>query len=71
MDELKRRALERIDALEPEFSEVCQWIFDHPEVGFEEYGSSQKLQTYLVDHGFHVEAGANRFSGGVMLRKGA
>lgn len=57
MDELKRRALERIDALEPEFSEVCQWIFDHPEVGFEEYGSSQKLQTYLVDHGFHVEAG--------------
>lgn len=57
MNELKSKALDTIEALRGEYEEVCQYIFDHPELGFNEYLSSKRLQEYLAAHGFAVEAG--------------
>lgn len=57
MDRLKECALAEIENLRDEYCEVAQYIFDHPELGFEEYKSSKRLQDYLTAHGFEVESG--------------
>lgn len=57
MDKWKQLVLDQVAALEGEFAHITQWIFDHPELGFEEFESSKKLEDYLAAHGFQVEAG--------------
>lgn len=57
VNQVKQRILDKINQLEPEYREVSQYIFDHPELGFEEHLSSKKLEDFLSAHGFKVDAG--------------
>lgn len=57
MNDWKKLVLSRAAELEEQSAAIAQWIFDHPELGFEERQSSRKLQDYLSEHGFRVEGG--------------
>lgn len=44
-----------VDALAPSLDELSQYIYDHPELGFEEFKSSAAHIALLKEHGFAVE----------------
>ena len=54
MDE-KRRAAERFGEVERELKEISRWMYEHPEVGFEENETSARLVAFLEQNGFDVE----------------
>ncbi|RLQ95568.1 M20 family peptidase [Falsibacillus albus] len=49
--------MELTDKMKEEFYEISEYIYQNPELGDKEYKSSQKLITFLKDHGFYVEKG--------------
>jgi amidohydrolase len=51
----KRRAEERFDELEPALKDISRWMYEHPEVAFEEKETSARLVDFLEDNGFVVE----------------
>lgn len=50
----KERAQESLDNVQEELIEISQWLYDNPEIGYEEYDSSARLAGYLGDNGFDV-----------------
>jgi amidohydrolase len=54
---LKSRVCDEVDALEKEITEVSDWLYDHPELGSEEYESAKYLTAILERNGFKVETG--------------
>ncbi len=48
----KARAEHAFTEVEGELGEINQWMYDHPEIGFEEYDTSARLAEFLTDHGF-------------------
>lgn len=50
----KERATEAFDAVESELVETSRWMYEHPELGYEEYESSQRLSQILASNGFKV-----------------
>lgn len=51
----KRRAEERFDELEPALKDISRWMYEHPEVAFEEKETSARLVDFLEESGFVVE----------------
>jgi len=57
VSELKRRALEALDALAPEARDLALRIHANPEVGFQERQAVEWVSAALRRHGYDVEAG--------------
>jgi amidohydrolase len=51
----KESAAEAFDGVERELREISRWMFDHPEVAFEEKETSAKVVDFLSANGFAVE----------------
>ncbi|SHJ79698.1 M20 family metallopeptidase [Hespellia stercorisuis] len=53
----KNKAIEEIEKNRTEITELCEYIFENPELGFQEFKSSRALKEFLEKHGFTVEMG--------------
>ncbi len=53
--DLKDKAAQRFAQIEPELRELSRWMYDHPEIAYEERETSAKLAEALRAHGFAVE----------------
>jgi len=42
-------------AVEADLREISRWLYENPELGYEEHQSSAKIASYLGEHGFTVE----------------
>ena len=51
----KDAAKRNFEQFEGELRDLSRWMYDHPEIAFEEYETSAKLAEYLATHGFDVE----------------
>ncbi|NJB08863.1 M20 family metallopeptidase, partial [Clostridioides difficile] len=52
IESIKKRAYEIENELGKEIEEVCNFIFDNPELGEEEYISSKYLVEKMKEYGF-------------------
>ena len=48
----KETAETAFTAVESDLIEISQWLYDNPELGYQEFESSAKIAAYLADHGF-------------------
>jgi len=55
MDEIKNKIRQWSNTIRNELSEVNRYIFNHPEIGFQEKESSQILIEVLEKHGFKIK----------------
>jgi len=53
--EIKKRAEERFTEAEQELRELSRWMYENPELGYEEHETSRRLVEFLADNGFQVE----------------
>jgi amidohydrolase len=53
--DLKQRALAAFESVEEELRAISRWMYDNPEVAYEEHESSRRLVDFLAAHGFDVE----------------
>lgn len=51
----KEKAKNKIELHRNEISTLCQYIFENPELGFNEYKASEALSDFLSKHGFEVQ----------------
>jgi len=51
----KDTAREAFGRVEHELRKLSRWMYDHPEIAYEEYETSAKLAEYLSNKGFEVE----------------
>lgn len=51
----KQRSTEAFEAVETDLRSISRWMYENPEIGYEEYESSARLASFLEDHGFEVE----------------
>ncbi|MGI9641755.1 MAG: M20 family metallopeptidase [Acidimicrobiia bacterium] len=51
----KQQASETFEAAEPSLQELSQWMYDHPEIAFEEHETSARMVEALRNGGFDVE----------------
>lgn len=51
----KETAAELFDDVEHELRELSRWMYENPEIAFEEKETSARLVEFLGDHGFDVE----------------
>jgi len=51
----KDQAAERFAVVEAELQEISQWMYDNPEIAFEEHNTSARLAGFLGQHGFAVD----------------
>ena len=52
---VKQRSTEAFAAVESDLRSISGWMYEHPELGYEEFESSARLASYLGDHGFSVD----------------
>jgi amidohydrolase len=55
MADLKERAATALAAVETELRDISLWMYENPELAFEEHRSSARLVAFLSDQGFDVE----------------
>jgi amidohydrolase len=55
MSEMKDRAGQNLEKIEETLREISRWMFENPEVAYEERASSARLVQFLRDNGFEVE----------------
>lgn len=55
MVDLKQLAGERFAAAETELQEISHWMYENPEIAFEEHSTSARLVDFLENRGFEVE----------------
>ena len=53
--DLKQQAEKHFSNVEEDLKEISHWMYEHPEIAFQEYETSARLSGYLADHGFDVE----------------
>lgn len=51
---LKQTATDAFRSVEPELREISRWMYQNPEIGYEEHQSSARLASFLHEHGFSV-----------------
>lgn len=51
----KNLARKRINAAAPELRAISRWMYDHPELAYQEHRSSRRLVDFLTEAGFSVE----------------
>jgi amidohydrolase len=56
-EEIKIRVENLVESLQKEFAELSKFIYDNPELGYEEFKSSKAHIDLLRKHGFTVEEG--------------
>ncbi len=56
MDQAKQKICDRIDSLAGELKGVKQWLFDHPEIAYQEHESCDYLKEYMSKQGYAVES---------------
>ena len=54
---VKEELLRRVEALSPQFYPISDYIFDHPELGYQEHEACRVLTRRLSQSGFQVETG--------------
>lgn len=52
---VKQRSTEAFEAVESDLRSISGWMYEYPELGYEEFESSARLASYLGDHGFSVD----------------
>jgi amidohydrolase len=50
----KERAESAFTEVEPELREISRWLYDNPEIQYQEYESSARIARFLGEHGFAV-----------------
>lgn len=56
-NELKREARAAVERLSPELIALSDWMYEHPELGLQEFKASERLTALLEDHGTAVDRG--------------
>lgn len=51
----KQHAAKAYSGVEADLIQISRWMYDHPEIGFEEHQTSARLVEFLTGHGFSVE----------------
>ena len=51
----KQAAEAAFSAVEKDLQATSKWMYDNPELGFEEFETSRKLSEFLAAHGFGVD----------------
>lgn len=51
---LKQRATTTFESVEQELRKISRWLYEHPELQYQEYESSARLAAFLAQHGFEV-----------------
>ena len=51
---LKQRATDTFTAVEAELRSISKWMYENPELGYEEFESSRRLAGFLGEHGLEV-----------------
>jgi amidohydrolase len=67
----KRRAEERLTAVEDELRGISRWMFEHPELAHREHESAARLAAFLESHGFAVDHPAYDIDTAFAARAGA
>jgi len=50
----KQHATEVFESIEEELFSISRWMYENPELGYQEHASSARLSGILTDHGFDV-----------------
>ncbi|MFZ0492007.1 MAG: M20 family metallopeptidase [Acidimicrobiia bacterium] len=69
--DLKQRAEQHFSEVEEDLKGISHWMYEHPEIAFQEYETSAKLAGYLAEHGFDVEYPAYGLDTAFVARAGA
>ena len=51
---LKQRATEAFDSVEAQLRSISTWMYENPELAYQEFEASKRLAAFLADHGFDV-----------------
>jgi amidohydrolase len=51
---LKQRATEAFETVEAELKSISRWMYDNPELAYQEQEASKRLSGFLAEHGFEV-----------------
>ena len=51
----KAAAQAKFESVESELQKISQWMYDNPEIAFEEHETSARLVSFLTEHGLEVE----------------
>jgi len=57
LEKLKNYVAQQVEQLKNELFEISDWLYDHPELGSEEYKSLKYLASYLHKKGFKIFEG--------------
>lgn len=52
---IKERATQAFEEVEPELRDLSLWLYENPELAYQEFESSRRLAEFLGRNGFHVE----------------
>ena len=52
---MKQRATAAFEAVEQDLRNLSRWMYEHPEIAFQEHDTSARLSAFLDRHGFRVE----------------
>jgi amidohydrolase len=55
MNQIKEKICQQIDSMAEELNGVKQYLFDTPEIAYQEYKSCEYLKKYMAGQGFQVE----------------
>ncbi|CAN5866328.1 M20 family metallopeptidase [soil metagenome] len=55
MSDTKQKARKRFEAVKGRLHEMSRWMYDNPELAYQEHESSARLAAFLADSGFEVE----------------
>ena len=69
--EHKERAEQRFGEVEKDLRELSQWMYDNPEIAFEEHESAARLSRFLSDGGLEVEFPAYGLETAFVARSGS
>ena len=69
--DLKARAAQTFAGIERELAGINQWMYDHPEIAFEEHDTSARLSEFMAGVGFTVEYPAHGLDTAFAARVGA
>jgi amidohydrolase len=51
---LKQRATEAFESVEAQLRSISKWMYENPELAYQEIEASKRMATFLADHGFDV-----------------
>ncbi|NNC75195.1 MAG: amidohydrolase, partial [Acidimicrobiia bacterium] len=52
---LKQRAQDQFTAVESDLRDISRWMYENPEIAWEERETSARLAAFLTDKGFDVD----------------